>query len=227
MARREKTLAPLTEAEREIVEANLGVIGKIAGRRARGDWAWRDDFFQAGIFGMVKAIRKHRPELGKLTGLLEHYAGRSMSQLVAEQAGAVTVPYVELYNYKKSDKFMTRRRALAVKALDSGPLPIAEDDPSHEDLPHDTTPVSRSLLLEEFQEQVRLALGKLRPLERRAIEAYMAADCPPRGCVHGMEGGWRAAVAVEFGVTRSGVSCARTSAIKKLRFYLREYQEGV
>src|SRR5262245_13816268 len=81
---------PLTDAERRLVESNLGLVYWMACRYA--PWAGRvglsvDDLVSEGTFALADAVRGHDPARGELATLFRFHGRRRLRQ-ACKRAGA-------------------------------------------------------------------------------------------------------------------------------------------
>ena len=168
------TSTELTSEQREMVAANLGLVGFAVPKWARTSAAYDfDDAFNDGFFGLVRAAQLFRPELG--------HRFSTYAVIWIRQAMQRGFDSVEGSNYRRVERSgddwvapLSLDYEYDSPSADDGPVSlaglIADGDPEPDEL------TARRL---DAERAVRLVRESCRTeIERDLVEEMMAADVP-------------------------------------------------
>jgi len=218
------------EAERQMIEANLRLVFKIA-RRYRNRGLPLPDLIEEGNLGLLRAVRKFRPDRGtRLSTYATWWIRQSLVRALANQARMIRLPvHVELLlgRYLKEKKRLTQKLGRppsieeVARALEIPAGQLAELEEIHQkgrgtlrDVAADSStpaPGSVGVLLRERAELVGL-LDDLPERERTVIRLRFG--------LNGEEALTLEAVGKRLGLSRERVRQIEAAGLKTLRALL-------
>lgn len=243
---KDKSLAELFEemkggcphARNRIIEANMGLVGKVSRKYIRTSMMY-NDIFQEGCKGLIRAVEKFKPELGFafstyasqwISSFIENELGRQinlvnvpertrkLSRKLNKRANELVqsgVPESEVAGLIATELEVGRdkvARILAVQAAEMQ-LKTPKSDASGELFVQDTLAgddnVEDSVILADQIDKIRAFIDKLPKQRREAVEHYHG--------LRGVECDSFADVSREMGVSRQRVNVLYKEGIEDIR----------
>jgi RNA polymerase sigma factor (sigma-70 family) len=171
-------------ARNELVERNTPLVRMLARHVPR---AHREDAFQAGIMGMMKAADKFDPDANIK---FSTYAVRWIKQAMFREVWHTTVVWVPVWHAYPTQAQQDRPRTVAMLAAG---LKAKSCDHAMVDCDDRKSNPGDACECEELRDAVCIALDSLEPSVRKIIAARIATDGPPvplraLGREHGVTG---------------------------------------
>ena len=208
----------MTEAERnQIVLDNTKLVWKITHKICRSWWSRylgdKEDVFQEGLIGLLKAVERYNPELGSFGTIAYHYIYGYIMRAI-QQCMMIHIPAHLIGDVFKEDilgkpKDLAERIADGKRALSFWSLDMdSEDDgwtlgsklPDHREKPaHEAT---------DLQDTIADCLAALEPRQREVIEKRFGIGCEVKALKD---------VSKELGISRQRVQQVQDKAMVALR----------